>query len=399
MRGALSYNENKVAVNAAQCIAAVNFGRQAQDLSFHEKLNRFTNLTRWNQKVRTNTLHISLNFDPSEQLSKETLERIACSYMQRIGFGDQPYLVYEHFDAAHPHLHIVSTNIQRNGKAINLHNLGRLRSEPARKEIEKEFKLVHASDKSRKAKTTTVSVSQYGKVETKRAIANAVGFVTRSYRYTSVAELNAVLRQFNIAAHQGSEGSIMFRKGGLVYSFIDENGKPKGIPIKASALHFKPTLKFLQKQFTLNEVLRKKGREGLAEKITVALSGKPTLTEFQNRLHVRNIIVVLRHAKDNRVFGMTFVDNSIKIVFNGSDLSKNLGAKAILERLQLKEETATKPKSKERDLLVSEPLPTGAMGGDMISMLSAVLVAEESDTTSNLHLFRKRKRRKRRKNH
>lgn len=62
--------------------------------------------------------------------------------MQKIGFGAQPYLVYEHHNAGHRHIHIVSTNIQRAGSRIKLHNVGRNQSEKARKEIE--FKLFKA---------------------------------------------------------------------------------------------------------------------------------------------------------------------------------------------------------------------------------------------------------------
>lgn len=52
--------------------------------------------------------------------------------MDKIGFGG---LVYQHHDAAHPHLHIVSTNIQEDGRRIGVHNLGNDQSEMTRKTI------------------------------------------------------------------------------------------------------------------------------------------------------------------------------------------------------------------------------------------------------------------------
>jgi hypothetical protein len=87
-----------------------------------------------NRRSKTNTLHVSLNFDKSEKLSADVLNSIACSYMEKIGFSEQPYLVYGHTDAAHPHVHIVTTLIQGNGKRIPIHYLGRNQSEAARKE-------------------------------------------------------------------------------------------------------------------------------------------------------------------------------------------------------------------------------------------------------------------------
>ena len=64
--------------------------------------------------------------------------------MEKFGFGEQPYLVYQHLDASHPHIHIVSTNIQKDGKRISLHNIGRNQSNTARKELEIAYKLQKA---------------------------------------------------------------------------------------------------------------------------------------------------------------------------------------------------------------------------------------------------------------
>jgi len=116
MRGALSYNENKISEGKAIGILASNFGKEFSELSLHEKLNRFQNLNRWNRKTKTNTVHISLNFAPGEKLSTDQLSKIASFYMSQIGFGNQPFLVYEHHDAAHPHVHILSTNIRSDGR-------------------------------------------------------------------------------------------------------------------------------------------------------------------------------------------------------------------------------------------------------------------------------------------
>jgi hypothetical protein len=36
--------------------------------------------------------------------------------MDKIGFGDQPYLVYRHLDAGHPHIHIVTKTLSIMGR-------------------------------------------------------------------------------------------------------------------------------------------------------------------------------------------------------------------------------------------------------------------------------------------
>jgi hypothetical protein len=170
LRAVLNYNEQKLNQKLADCILAVNYPKDTENLNFYQKLNRLTHQAALNPNVKRNSLHISLNFHPSEKLKAESLKEIAESYMTKIGFDDQPYLVYAHYDAGHPHLHIVTTNIQNNGKRIELHNIGKNQSEKARKEIERKFKLVRADDhKLRQAyliKPVQAQKVIYGKSET-----------------------------------------------------------------------------------------------------------------------------------------------------------------------------------------------------------------------------------------
>ncbi|MEX2233928.1 MAG: relaxase/mobilization nuclease domain-containing protein, partial [Cyclobacteriaceae bacterium] len=300
-----------------------------------------------------NAVHISLNFHASEKLSQNLLTEIASTYMERIGFGNQPYLVYQHFDAAHPHIHIVTTNIQRDGQRKLLYNIGKNQSEKARKEIEKQYNLVQASGRRQGQdeilSPLNIKKPTYGKSETKRSISNVVRFVARGYKYTSLPEFNAVLRQYNIMADRGSEHSRMNANKGLLYRVIDEKGNKVGVPIKASSIYGKPTLPYLEKQFKLNEALRAPHRERLKKCIDDALTkssaspspagppageGRGEVT-FRNLLANENIYVLFRQNEEGRIYGITFVDNKTKVVFNGSDLGKAYGAKAITERLRV----------------------------------------------------------------
>src|SRR5687767_6160657 len=218
IKGALNYNESKVREGLAECIAAVNFIAEPDHLNFYSKLSRFENLIEKNTRAKTNAVHISLNFDIGEKLSQSKLNEIAATYMNKIGFGDQPYLVYQHNDAAHPHLHIVTTNIQEDGKRISIHNLGKNRSEAARKEIEEKYGLVKAGSTPKQNLHTYLNKAVYGKSETKRTIDNIVGEVMKRYKFSSLTELNAVLRQYNVVADRGKEGMFMYEKNGLRFS-------------------------------------------------------------------------------------------------------------------------------------------------------------------------------------
>jgi hypothetical protein len=338
IRGVLSYNENKVEEGSAECILASGFAAEAQHLRFNEKLGTFRYYMERNTIVKSNTLHISLNFDPKEVLEREKLRAIAASYIGKIGFKGQPFLVYQHFDAAHPHVHIVTTNVRLDGGRICLKNIGKNQSEKARKEIEIEFKLVKAQGRNTVpeiAKAVDLTRALYGKSETKRAITNTVNAVTKSYRYTSIHELNAVLKQYNVIADCGKEGTFIHSKNGLHYSLIDKNGEPVGVPIKASSIYGQPTLTKLSEQFSLNELLRGPHKDRVRNAINSFDGFKhKNLNDFISHMVSNQIYPVLRQNNEGRIYGITFIDNSTRCVFNGSVLGKQYSAQGILNRFE-----------------------------------------------------------------
>jgi hypothetical protein len=336
LKGALNYNEHKVKAEKATLIAASGFAKDHDQLSFFDKLLRLTDLAGRNQLTKTNTLHISLNFDVSENLEREKILRVTDDYMARIGFGGQPYLVYQHYDAGHPHVHVLTTNITVDGERISLHHIGREKSEPARKAIEVEYGLVQASSRIQALqplKMERLKALEYGKTDIKRAITNVVNEVVRNYKFTSLPELNAVLNAYNIAADRGSRESVMFKNKGLLYWALDGHGKKQGVPIKASSLYQKPTLKLLEDRFRLNAYLRRPFKDQLQSKINGVLSKSATRDEFEQELKQLNVQVVFRQNNEDRLYGITFIDHLNKTVFNGSDLGKAYSANAFMLHL------------------------------------------------------------------
>lgn len=69
--------------------------------------------------VENPVVHISLNPSPKDKLSDEQLERIAREYLKKLGYGNQPYIIYKHEDIGRPHLHILTTCITEQGRKIN----------------------------------------------------------------------------------------------------------------------------------------------------------------------------------------------------------------------------------------------------------------------------------------
>lgn len=340
IKGALYYNESKVETGDAGLLLASGFAVEIQDLSFLQKQQRFEHLTGLNPKVKTNALHITINFAAEDKLTGVAYAQVASAFMERIGFGDQPYLVYQHHDAAHPHLHVVTTNIRPDGQRIDTHNIGRTLALAARRELETEFGLVKAEERGQSDSIGIKAINpkqvEYGKAPTKRAISNVVGAVMRTYQYGSVAEFNAVLKQFNVTADPGSAGSVMQQRGGLLYSLLDKHGKKVGVPIKASAIYCKPTLVNLEKRFEQGRENKKAYRKKTRSSIDNVFKSyeqisKATLLE---ELQAKGLHTTFHENTQGQIYGVTFVDNWNKVVFKGSELGKDYTAKALTSRLR-----------------------------------------------------------------
>ena len=411
-----NYNENKVKEGVAACIRAENYPLEAEEMSLKMKLNFLLKRMELNENVKRNSLHISLNFDPSEtDLSIEKLIEISKVYMQKLGFGDQPYLVYQHHDAGHPHLHVVTTNIKADGSRIDLHHLGIRMSEPARKAIEKEFGLVVAeAQKKQKNQLKPVSVAKvvYGKSQTKMAIQNVLEAVLTQYRYASLPELNAVLKQYNVMAERGGENSRVYQHKGLLYRILDAEGNPIGVPIKASKFYNNPTLKTLEEKFKENEAKRMPYKARIKNAIDMILMReKLTLQDLIKALEKQGIHVALRQSDTGLIYGITDVDHQTKCVFNGSELGKQYSTKAIQERCQQKTVSEQKlPPHSAQDPIGLQPqasaveaetkvhpnaMPIAAPFKKIENILDVLMQTEQTSNYLPYQLKRKRNRRKR----
>ena len=338
IEAALNYNEKKVQKGNAVCLHAANYLKDAKEMNFYQKLSGFERLNSLNERATTKTLHVSLNFDPSEKLPESKLLQIASEYMEKIGFGNQPYLVYKHEDAGHPHIHIVSTTIKHDGSRINTHNIGRNQSEKVRKEIEKNYGLIKAERQQQLVKpgikAVDIEKAIYGKSETKRNISNVVGAVFSQSKVTSLPEFNAALKQFNVVADRGKEEGRIYKNRGLVYRVLDSGGNKVGVPIKASSISCKPILDNLEMKSTANETVKESLKPFVKTKLDECLSQSPsTVKELMEHLKQKNIYTLLRQNAEGRLYVITFVDNQNIVVFNGSDLGKGYSAAALQSRL------------------------------------------------------------------
>lgn len=67
-------------------------------------------------------MHISLNPHPDDRLSDVDFTRLAHEYMEKMGFGEMPYLIVKHEDIDRHHVHIVALRVGTDGRCISDRN-------------------------------------------------------------------------------------------------------------------------------------------------------------------------------------------------------------------------------------------------------------------------------------
>ena len=138
--GALNYNLKKVystdIKNRAELLTT-NF----LSLNKTEIRKELAIMKALNPNLKRNTYHTSLNFSVEEKISNGKMEAIAKEYMVRMGFDNNPYFIFRHNDAEHPHCHILTLRNRFDGTVVSDSN-NYARSEAIVRELEDKYELI-----------------------------------------------------------------------------------------------------------------------------------------------------------------------------------------------------------------------------------------------------------------
>jgi len=331
--GILSYNQIKVDENHAKVIFA-NKMIEKPDGSFdiHTCLNSFEPYLVANRRTEKPVLHISVNPDPKDKLSDERLSEIAQIYMQKMGYGEQPFIVYKHEDIERHHIHIVSLRVDENGKKID-HNFERRRSMDICRELEQKYGLVPADQKQRQEGLPLKKV-EYEKGDVKRQMANVILPVARDYHFLSLKEYKALLSFYNTGVEE-VRGEVKGKEyKGLVYSALNDKGEKVGNPFKSSLFGKSVGIEALEKRIEKSAaIIKEKGLKERSKKIIAAiLRTTNNRLDFEKALEKQGLSVLFRINDEGRIYGATFIDHEQKCVFNGSRLGKEFSANVFNEK-------------------------------------------------------------------
>ena len=328
--GVLSYNQIKVDELHADVLFGSRIIEPTGDNPYTiEHISRsFGDYLTANRKTEKPILHISLNPDPKDCVSKEQFVLLAEQYMQRMGFGDQPYIVYRHNDIGREHLHIVSIRVDETGRAIS-DSYEHERSMKVCRELEQLFNLIPATKKQWK-EGLPLSPVDYESGNLKGQLAGVIRPIAREWRFQTLGEYRAVLSLYGITVDEvkGEYGGREYH--GLSYSATDKDGNKVGKPFKSSVFGKETGIAALEKRMLSSAAWVKNHKDVAADTAACIASAMQTAGRdralFERELMRQGIGVVFRTNDAGRIYGATFINHADKTVFNGSRLGKEFSA-------------------------------------------------------------------------
>ena len=324
--GALGYNFKKVQHNEA-AVLCVNELRKGFDGTFQmdKVLADMQKAIPEQCRTKKTVFHCYLNPHPDEKLTDEEFTQIAKEYMEALGYGKQPYIVFKHNDIAREHIHIVSLRVDFDGNKINDKFEGR-RSKKITNALEKKYNLIPSSKVSERTTTETPKVNVVqGNI--KEQVANTVRSAMKHYTFCSLGELNAVLRKYNLAVEEVKTEYRGKQYDGLVYVPTDDKGNKVSTPIHASDIGRGVGYTAVQNKMLKSKQMVKPLIPTVRRKVLEVMRTSPHTEErLRQRLEKQGLQVVIRKNDNGRIYGITFIDDEKGIALNGSRLGKGYAA-------------------------------------------------------------------------
>ena len=324
--GALGYNFKKVEKGEANILLAAELYQSKEGrYTMEDVLADMEALIPKNCRTKKTVFHCSLNPHPDEKLSDERLTQIAKEYMEALGYGKQPYIVFKHNDIAREHIHIVSLRVDSSGQKIN-DKFEKRRSKKITDALERKYGLIPSSKVTEKAVAETPKVD-IGKGNIKEQVASVVRMVLKHYKFCSLGELNAILSKYNLAVEEVKTEFRGKKYDGLVYVPTDDKGGKISTPINASDIGRGVGYTAVQNRMQKSKQAIKPLISIIRYKVLQTMRTSPnTEKELRQRLEVQGLRVVIRKNESGRMYGVTFIDDKEGIALNGSRLGKGYAA-------------------------------------------------------------------------
>lgn len=327
--GVLKYNFDKVEAEKATVLLTNNIYvlNNKGDPDVGQIIQNFeTYLCKKKRGTDQTVFHVSLNPHPDDCLNDEQLKKIAQEYMKRLGYNEQPYIIFKHSDIDREHIHIVSLRINAEGKKIN-DSFEHQHSKQITESLEKKYGL-HPVTSKQDAGLELKKVD-YNRGDLKKQIGGTVKELLKTYRFQSLNEFRTLLSLFNVSVEEVKGEADGKKYTGLVYSALNQKGEKVGNPFKASLWGKTIGLETIQRIENSAIILKEKPglKERMKREISQCMRTAKNRADFEKTLHkTKGIQVVFRENEQGRIYGVTFINHRDRIVLNGSKLGKEFSA-------------------------------------------------------------------------
>lgn len=418
--GALAYNQLKVVSEKGQILSTNKvIETHHGQYSVAQLTQSFEPYLIANRKTEKPVLHISLNPDPKDLVNDDMFKLMAQHYMDEMGYGQQPFVVFKHTDIGRAHIHIVSVCVDETGKKIS-DKFEKRRSMKVCRELESKFNLIPATEKQHKQVNKVFRPVDCQKNDVKSQIASVVRHLPKYYQFQTLGEYNALLSLFNITAEKVKGELHGKMRQGLLYIPLNEIGEKAGHPLKASLFGKKAGLPALELHCKkCKKTLKNSGTKStIKSAINDVMTSSNEEQSFKRQLADMGINVVVRRNDTGRIYGITFIDHNSKTVWNGSRLGKDFSANVFNDcwndpiKPETREPKEPQPKVSRSDIQEDSPAEKphvlfdflyqdtpifSANGASIIESLGGLLPETQGEDYEELDFANRMKRKKKRK--
>ena len=154
------------------------------------------------------SFHASINPSVTDRIPEDRMSEFIRDYMDKMGYGDQPYIVYKHTDTGRDHWHICSTRVDENGHKIPDFQ-ERKRSQQAMKELMAKYDF--QIGKGTKEKKQSGDFNPYSGFDKKagefQTQLEKIAALAMQYHFKEDRHFDIVMRSFNVEVVHRPDGT------------------------------------------------------------------------------------------------------------------------------------------------------------------------------------------------
>ena len=393
LAGALDYNFKKVVSGEASVLLAEGlYANPGGGYTLEEVLSDMQAAIPKTCRTKNVVFHCSLNPHPDEKLSDEQLTQIAQEYMQALGYGEQPYIVFKHNDIAREHIHIVSLRVNSAGEKIN-DKFENRRSKRITDLLERKYGLIPSTPSKEQKTNSPASQENLTLDNIRNEIAQTLRGILTHYHFCSLGEFKAILGVYQLTIEEIKNIYRGREYNGLVYAPTDEAGNKLCPPIHASKIGRGVGYTALQSKMRQSKQRIKPFLPEIRQRVLAVMRASPqTEEELLASLNKSGLRCLIRKSEDGRIYGITFIDDNLGIALNGSRLGKGYAANQFEAYFSAPESNRfldeklyghlSSPGEAPKDLVQSIPL-LAEEGGTAIEVVLDEFIGDVPLTTGN----------------